>query len=103
VVPEAAPETQFPAPAFAIIGTPTQFVEVQVPLVVQVPEVQLALRVPEYPELQAGVHVVPEAAPETQFPAPAFVIIGVPEQVVEVQEPVVDQTEFVHVAERVPE
>jgi hypothetical protein len=102
VVPEAAPETQFPAPAFVIVGVPPQLVEVQVPVGVQVPELQFAERVPEYPELQVGTQVVPDADPEIQFPGPAFAIDGVPAQLVEVQVPVGVQVPELQVAERVP-
>jgi hypothetical protein len=64
------------------VGTPEHAVEVQLPVVDHDPELQVAERVPVYPELHIGTHVDPEAAPETQFPAPAFMIVGVPEQVV---------------------
>jgi hypothetical protein len=84
-------------------GREAQLVLVQVPVGVQVPREQRAERVPVYPELHVGVQEVPEADPETQFPDPAFGIVGKPEQAVLVQVPEVLHTPDVHVAERVPE
>jgi hypothetical protein len=49
--------------------------------------VQDAERVPEYPELQIGVQVVPEAEFTRQSPVAALGITGGLEQAVLVQEP----------------
>jgi hypothetical protein len=63
----------------------------------------VAERVPEYPELQVGVHVVPEAASATQSPAPEFKIFGREVQIVETQDPVLVHVVSAQVAERIPE
>jgi hypothetical protein len=84
VYPVADPAIQFPGPAFNKLGVPAQAELVQDPVVDQTPFVHVAERVPVYPEIHVGTHEEPEAASETQFPAPALVIEGnVVQEVVE--------------------
>jgi hypothetical protein len=102
VVPEAAFVVQSPVPPFPIVNRATQGIAVQEPEVDQVELVQVAVRVPEYPVIHKGVHVVPLGELETQFPAPAFGITGVAVQAVLLQTPVDVQLAEAHVAEREP-
>jgi hypothetical protein len=102
VVPVAEFATQVPAPEFAMSGSPEQDVLVHVPVELHTALEHVAERVPVYPLKQTGVQIVPEEAPETQFPAPELEIGGSPVQAVLVQDPVVDQVPELHVAERVP-
>jgi hypothetical protein len=86
-----------------IVGREVQAVEVQIPEVVQTALVHVAERLPENPELQTGVHVVPLAEFNPQFPDPASAMTGVEVQAVLLQVPESDHTVFVQVAESVPE
>jgi hypothetical protein len=93
--------TQFPGSAFTIEGTEGQ-VCAQVPVVTQAPTLQVAERVPVYPAIQTGVHLVPEATLTRQSPFWELGMEGREEQAVEVQEPVTVHEAALHVAERVP-
>jgi len=64
--------TQFPGPELGIDGGVLQEVLVHMPVVNQIPEAQVADRVPVKATLQTGVHVVPFAALVVHPPAPAF-------------------------------
>lgn len=106
VVPLAEFATQFPALASGMVGKAEQAwppTTAHAPDVDQVPVVQVAERVPENPELQVGVHMVPLAELATQFPAPASWITGSPEQGNPIHAPVVVQVPSLQEAERVPE
>lgn len=74
----------------------------QVPSVYQNPAVHEAERVPEYPELHTGVHVVPLGELEKQFPGRELEIAGSPRHV-EVHMPLITQFPALHVAVTVPE
>jgi hypothetical protein len=103
VVPEAEIVAQFPAPALAMTGRVAQAVEVQDPVIPQLPELHLAERVPEYPEAQTGVHVVPSGVLVPQVPARPLVMTGGLGQAVLEQAPVTAQDPELHFAEGVPE
>jgi len=104
--PEGVDEAQFPGPPLVMPGA-EQALGVQVPVVDQEPELQVAVRVPVYPPLQVGTQDPPETVVATQFPGPALEMEG--REVhegggggVAVQEPVTDQEPAVQVAFRVP-
>jgi hypothetical protein len=103
VVPSAEGETQFPGFINWPEGKIVQVVEVQIPETDHAVLEHVAERVPENPELQVGVHVVPEAEFDMQFPAPPLAMDGVTEQDVLKQTPLVTHTVLKHEAERVPE
>jgi hypothetical protein len=103
VVPVGELETQFPIPALVITGSDGQLVVEHVPEVVHNPELQVAERVPEKPELKTGVHVVPVTEFATQSPGLAFATLGKVAHEVLVQVPLVTQDPPLQVAERVPE
>jgi hypothetical protein len=72
VVPSADPTTQFPAKAFGMAGRELHKFAMHVPVTVHAPFEHEAERVPEYPELQTGVHVVPVRTFVEQSPTSPF-------------------------------
>jgi hypothetical protein len=83
VVPLDTGREQVPVTEFRMVGAEVHAAAVtQEPVVVHVPAAeQEAERVPVYPELHVGTHVVPEVDLATQFPGPELAIVGRPAHV----------------------
>lgn len=103
-VPLSEGATQFPALALVMVGSEVQGLGVQDPVVVQLPELHVAVKVPVKPEMQVGTQELPLVEGTVQLPGPALVMEGAEVHPVgtAVQDPVVIQLPELQTAERVP-
>lgn len=79
-VPSGELATQSPGMALAIEGDEAHAVLAQEPLIIQLPEEQVANRVPENPELHTGVQVAPLTEFAVQSPMLPSGTVGVEAQ-----------------------
>lgn len=100
-VPEVAGTAQVPSMAFTKVGFSVQEVVEHEPDVNHSPSLHIALRVPEKPVLQTGLHEVPDDVGLVQSPALASIIVGKELQEVEVQTPSIDHAPALQVAEQI--